>query len=233
MANKIILSGYPDQLAIAITQMIGIHQMLRDLDIPGGSNRSETHPNRRFKPLIRLHFIQDTDYVKGSNAPGYHGQRRVSGHITWRLMGETSETISKGELKRIGEQIKALFGANGGYVWSKGKEIYTYADWDNGYQMQILARSASQAQDMVTKILSIQGHVPTWKFMTKTENLDEASRYPETPQTKVILGETVTLPKIRPKVDVRFTHADAVVHKLTNPIILYDRKHKKVGALVQ
>jgi hypothetical protein len=233
MANKIILKGYPDQLAIAITQMIGIHQMLRDLDIPSGSDRSEAHPDRRFRPQIRLHFLQDSNFVKGSNEPGYHGRRRVPGRLTWRLMNETSETITKGELTRIGEQIKAIFGANNGYVWQKGKEMYTYAEWDKGYQMQILARSAAQAQDLTTKILSLQGHTPTWKFMTKTENLEEQARYPETPQTKVILGETVTMPKLRPNVEVRFTHADARVHKLTQPVILFDRTHTKVGALVK
>jgi hypothetical protein len=148
-------------------------------------------------------------------------------------MNETSETITKGELNRIGEQIKTIFGANGGYIWQKGKELYTYADWDKGYQMQILARSVSQAQDLVSKILSLQGHTPQWRFLTKTENFEELNRYPETPTTKVILGETVTMPKLRPYAEVRFQYADVRVHKLTEPLVLYDRTNKKVGALVR
>lgn len=70
------------------------------------------------------------------------------------------------------------------------------------------------------------------KFLTRTENQAELERYPDTPQTKLILGETVTLARTRPKVDVRFTHADAVVHKLRQPTILYSRKGNKPDALV-
>jgi hypothetical protein len=233
MTDKIILKGYPNQLKVAITQIMGIHQMLQNLDIPASSERSEAHPDRRFRPQIRLHFLQDSDFEKGSNAPGYHGRRRVPGQLTWRLMNETSETITKGELTRIGEQIKRIFAANNGYTWQKGKEMYTYAEWDKGYQMQILARSVSQAQDLVTKILSIQGHTPMWRFLTKTENFEEQTRYPETPVTKIILGESVTLPNLRPNVSVRFTYADVRIHKLTEPIVICDRTNKKVGALVR
>ncbi|NHC34695.1 hypothetical protein [Scytonema millei] len=234
MSKKIILKGTTEQLKPVITQILAIHQMLEGLDLGAGSDRdSEAYPERRYRPQIRLHFLQDTDFDKRSNAPGYHGERRVPGRLTWRLMNETSETITLGELTRIGQQIKQIFGANSGYVWQKGKEIYTYADWDKGYQMQILARSASQAQDLVSKILSLQGHTPTWKYMTKGENLDQPSRYPETPVTKLILGKSVTMPKTRPNVEVRFAYADARIHKLLEPVVIYDRTNKKVGALVR
>lgn len=231
--NKIILKGNAKLLKPVITEIMALHQLLENLDIEGGGgDEKEMYPGRRYHPQIRLHFTEDTNYRQTVNNPAYQGLKREIGRLTFRLMNETSETISKGELSRISRAIKDLFGINGGYVWNKGKELYCYADWAKGYQLQMLVPSATQARDLVTKILSIQGHTPQWIFLTKSENQAELERYPETPQTKIILGETVTLARVRPRVEVRFRYADARVHKLMKPIILFDRTSKKVGALV-
>ena len=233
MSAPIILKGNSKLLKPVITQIMALHQMIEGIEVGGRSNDSEMHPNRRFNPQIRLFFLEDTDYSQtGTNAAAYQGRRRLSGRLTFRLMNETSETISKGELTRIGTGIKNIFGANDGYVWNKGKELYTYADWSKGYQMQMLVRGSSQAKDLATKILSLQNHSPQWMYLTKSSNEAELERYPETPQTKVILGKTVTLNKVRPRVEVRFHYADADIHRLMEPVILYDRTSKKVGALV-
>lgn len=234
MSDLIYLKGTPKELRPIIMQIMANYQLAQNLNSTAGDERdSEAYPDRRYRPQVRLHFLQDTDFDKKSDAPGYHGRRRVPGRLSWRLMDETSETISKGELTNLGRRIKNIFGANNGYTWQKGKELYTYAEWDKGYQMQILARSMTQAQDLVNKILSLQGHTPHWRFLTKTENAEEQNRYPETPTTKVILGETVILPQLRPNVGVRFQYADVRVHKLMEPVVIYDRTHTKPGALVQ
>ncbi len=232
MNDRIILKGNSKLLKPVITQIMAIHQLLDNLDIEGGSDEKETYPGRRYHPLVRLHFLQDTNYRQNVDNSAYRGRRRLTGRLSFRLMGETSETISKGELTRIGTTIKNLFGANGGYVWDKGKELYCYADWDKGYQLQMLVPNATQARDLATKILSIQNHSPEWIFLTRNENQAELERYPETPKTKLILGETVTLARARPRVEVRFRYADARVHKLMEPVVLYDRTSSKVGALV-
>ncbi len=234
MSDRIILKGHTKLLKPIITQLLATHQLIESLDLGSGGDRDrESYPNRRYRPQIRLHFLQDTDYRKGKDSPDYQGRRRIAGRLTWRLMDETNESISRAELTRIGEQIKQVFGANGGYTWQKGKDLYCYADWEKGYQMQILARSASQARDLVSKILSLQGHSPQWMYLTKIENAETQSRYPETPVKKTILGQNVTLPKLRPNIEVRFTHADARIHQLVKPVLLYDRKHIKPNPLVQ
>lgn len=233
MSDRIILKGPSKLLKPAITQILAVHQMLENLDLERDSDDEATYPDRRFRPQIRLHFLQDTDFTKVSDSLGYHGKRRIPGRLTWRLMNETSETITLGELTRIGQQIKQVFGANNGYVWQKGKDMYCYADWDRGYQLQILARSVNQARDLVSKILSFQGHSPQWAFLSRIENAEPQTRYPETPIKKTILGESVTIPKLRPNVGVRFTYADARIHKLIKPVVLYDRTQKKVQLLVQ
>jgi len=235
VSERIIVKGNTKLLKPVITEIMALRQLLENLEIEGGgSEDKETYPGRRYNPQIRLHFLEDTNYnVRNNSSPGYQGRKRQTGRLTFRLMDELSTTISKGELTRIGTTIKNLFGANKGYVWNKGKEMYCYADWSKGYQLQILARTTTQAKDLVTKILSIQNHVPQWIFLTKNENQSEIERYPETPQTQYILGEQVTLATVRPLVEVRFTYADARIHKLIKPVIVYDRTNKKVGALVR
>lgn len=233
MSAPIILKGNSKLLKPVITQIMALHQMIENIETGGSDIQSEMQPNRRFHPHIRLNFLEDTDFSQtGINPTTYQGKRRLRGRLTFRIMSETSETISKGELTRIGTSIKNIFGVNGGYVWNKGKELYTYADWDKGYQFQMLVRSTTQARDLTTKILSLQNHSPQWMFLTKSTNEAELERYPDLPQTKLILGESVTLTRVRPRVEVRFTYADAKVHLLTEPVILYDRKSKKPGALV-
>lgn len=233
MPGRILLKGNSKLLKPVITEIMALYQLIEGIETGGGSADSEMQPGRRYHPLIRLHFLQDTDFNQiGSNPDTYQGKRRLPGRITFRLMGETSETISKGELTRIATYIKTTFGANGGYIWDKGKELYTYADWSKGYQMQMLVRSSTQARDLVSKILPIQNHSPQWMFLTKSTNEAELERYPDLPQTKIILGETVTLKKVRPRVEVRFTYADARIHRLIEPVILYDRVGRKPGALV-
>jgi len=234
MSDLIYLRGTPKELRPVITALMAQYQLLQNLDVDSSSGYdSQIDSSRRFRPFVRLFFREDSDFRKGTNQPGYHGKNRTKGRIGFRLMNETTETISKTELTRIGQRIKDLFGSNDGYIWNKGKELYCYAEWDKGYQLQILARNVAHAKEIVTKTLSIQGHTPQWKFLSKTENQAEAERYPITPGTKIILGETITLPEVRPKADVRFKYADVIVSPLLSPTVLYDRTNKKAGALVK
>lgn len=233
MSDRILLKGNSKLLKPIITQLLATHQLLENLDIEGGySNDKEMVAGRAYHPLIKLHFKQDTDFVAGTKSESYKGRNRRRGEISFRLMNETTESISKGELTNIANKIKEVFGSNGGYVWSKGKELYCYADWNMGYQLQILARTKNQAADLVTKVLSLQGHSPQWKYFTRTENSVELEAYPETEQKKIILGEEVILPKLRPLSEVRFQYSVVTVHKLIPPITLYDRRGKKPKPLV-
>lgn len=233
MTAPIILKGNSKLLKPVITQIMALHQMIEGIESGENSSDETMYPGRRFNPQIRLHFLEDTNFSQTrTNLDTYQGQRRLSGRLSFRLMDETSETISKGELIRIGTQIKTIFGANGGYVWSKGKDLYTYADWSKGYQMQMLTRSSTQARDITTKILSLQGHSPQWVYLTKSGSEAEAERYPEAVQTKIILGEQVKLKRVRPRVDVRFSYADVKVHLLMEPIVLFALKGNKAGQLM-
>lgn len=234
MSKKIILKGYSEDLKPIITHLLAMNQMLENLDLDSNPFINENFdPGRRYHPLVRLVFREDTDFVAGKNQPKGRGQNRTKGEIRFRLMDETTETISKSNLTTLGEKVKEIFGANNGYIWNKGKEVYCYADWSRGYQLQILARSETHAKDVVTKILSLQNHSPQWKYLNKVKNSAESERYPNTPDKKTILGEQVTLPLRRPNANVRFKFADVRISPLTYPVVIYDMTRKKVGALVR
>lgn len=234
MADRVILSGKSKILQPMITQIIAMQHMLEDLNVEGsGAIDDNFDPGRRYHPLVRLHFREDTTFIPGKNQPKGQGQNRTKGEIRFRLMNETTQTLSEANLTSLGQKIKETFGASGGYIWNKGKEMYCYADWARGYQMQILARSEAQAKDLVTKILGFQSHTPQWKYLTKTGNAAEAERYPTVPQTMTILGKQVTLPALRPNAEVRFRYADCRVSPLTYPVVIYDRTGKKANALVR
>ena len=147
-------------------------------------------------------------------------------------MNETTETISEGNLTALGRKIKESFGGNPSYIWSKGKELYCYADWERGYQMQLLCRSQGQAEQLVTKVLALQNHTPIWKYLTKSQNTREAERYPAVQQTRTILGKQETLALQRPNTELYFTYAKARINPLMSPVYIYDTTGKKPGALV-
>ncbi|MBE9193251.1 hypothetical protein IQ230_23475 [Gloeocapsopsis crepidinum LEGE 06123] len=234
MNNKIVLAGNKNLLKPAITQILAMHQLLEQIEVDATSSINEDFdPGRRYHPLIILHFREDSDFRPGTNQPKGRGQNRTKGEVSFRLMSETTETISEAELTNLGTRIKQIFGANGGYLWSKGKEMYCYADWSRGYQMQILARSEAQVRDLVTKILSLQNHTPQWKYLTKNKNASEAERYPVVPQTKLVMGKQVELPERRPNRQVRFRYAEARINPLLKTVILFDRTGKKTNALVK
>ncbi len=233
MSDEIILKGSKTLLRPIITQLMAMNQLLERMEFVADSINENYDPGRRYHPLVRLFFREDSDFRPGTNQPVGQGQNRVKGELRFRLMDETAETIGKGELTALGERVKQTFGPNNGYIWSKGKESYCYADWSRGYQLQILARSEAQAKDLVTKILSLQSHSPQWKYLSKTQNVAETERYPNIAEKKMILGEEVTLPVKRPNAEARFRFADVRITPSMPRIVIYDHTGKKAGALVR
>lgn len=233
--QRIILKGDKKLLKVVVTQIMGIYQLLENLDIENSGNEINDNFDigRRYCPLIILHFTEKSSFVPGTNQPKGQGQNRKTGKISFRLMNETTETISEGNLRALGTKIKQVFGGQTPYIWSKGKELYSYADWTKGYQFQLLCRNQGQAETLITKVLSLQNHVPIWKYLNKVQNTREGERYPAIKQTKVIMGQQIEIPLQRPLVDVIFKYAQAKITPLMEPITIYDSTGKKKGALIR
>lgn len=232
---KIILQGTKTELMQLIPQLMVIYQLIESKDL--GTIYAYTNDlnsvKRVGKPRVNLYFLEDTNFNK--KAPPNNiseGRRRLDGLIRFRLMDETTQSFSKANATALANKIKEVFGSNGGFVWNKGKTMYSYNDWERGYQFQLLCKTETEAKRIITSTLSLQNHIPDWKNFNKVENDQELIKYPENPGTHIVMGEQLPLPKERPLVDVRFQYAYVKLDGVNDPIELYDRRNKRPGALV-
>lgn len=185
----------------------------------------DVQSSRKYKPQITLFFREDLDDVEPD-------ERAVWGEISFRLMNESSTTITKTELERLGREIKSKFGAGAGYLWKKGKKLFTYVDREKGYSLQVLCRTDTDAKDLIRDVLSIQSHTIDNELLKSHLTEDETGAYPYTPGTQSILGKSRKKPRRRPNVDVRFQYATCTIHGVNKPICLYDRSFTHLDPLV-
>jgi hypothetical protein len=111
--------------------------------------------------------------------------------------------------------------------------MYTYTDWERGYQFQLLCKTETEAKRIVVSTLSLQNHAPNWKCFNTVKNDEELTKYPEVPGTQLIMGEVVPIPRERPLVDVRFQYGYIKLDGVKEPINLYDRRSKLPRTLVK
>jgi hypothetical protein len=235
MSNKIVLAGNKNLLKPIITELLAFHQLLEQKDV--GTIYAYTNDlnsvRRIEKPKVTLFFLEDSNFSK--TAPPNkipEGRRRQEGVIRFRIMNETTQSFSKSNGTTLGNRIKEIFGSNGGFIWQKGKTMYSYSDWERGYQFQLLCKTKTEAKRIITAVHSLQNHRADWKYFNTVENDEEFNKYPENPGTHVVMGETISLPHERPIVDVRFQYAYVRLDGVIDPITLYDRRNKRAGALV-
>lgn len=217
---------------------MAMYQMLESKDIgtiyPCTNDRESV--KRKGKPQVTLFFLEDSRRSNNTNTNNQNqnpqNRRKQRAAIRFRLMDESTQSFSKANATTLGTRIKEIFGANNGFVWNKGKTMYSYTDWEMGYQFQLLCRSQAEAKRIITAVMSIQSHTPNWSYFNTVKNDQEATTYPEVPGTQLIMGETVPKPLTRPLVDVRFQYAFVSLKSLARPVTLYDRVHRRVGALV-
>lgn len=185
----------------------------------------DLHASRKFKPQITLYFKEDQGDVEGDERPTW-------GEISFRLMNESSTTITQSELVTLAKKIKTEFGAANGYIWKKGRKLYSYTEKNKGYQLQLLCRDDSTAKNLIDKVLTIQNHTPDWEFLKSNIADDETKSFPYNPGNQTVLGKSRKLPRRRPMVDVRFQYATATIWGVNKPIALYDRSFTFLSTLV-
>lgn len=167
------------------------------------------------RPQIKLFFREDRDDVE----PGYDP---ISGEIGFRLMNETTETLTMANAQTFARKCKTAFGAGSGFIWKKGRYSYSYTDPKKGYRLKVLVRSESEAKRLIEQVLDIQSHTPDWDNLNKNEAVNASTKYPTTPGRRTILGKSYKKPRKRPVADVRFQHSELHVDGLPKPLILFD-----------
>jgi hypothetical protein len=176
-----------------------------------------------FRPIIQLFFRQDDEAVPEDYQP-------IRGQISFRLMNESSQTITKSELTRIANKIKTEFATGSGLVWSRGKVKRVCKDSENGLNLNILCINESEGTSIIRKIYEVLNQTYDEDKCT-TVNPERNSLNVTGNQT--ILGKTVKKKRWRPTANVRFTHAVALIHGLSKPVVLVDRTGRYLDVLAE
>ena len=166
----------------------------------------------RFKPQVKLYFKQPRIEID----PSERGLRQGEGRITFRLMDETSATISRAKAERLAKDIKREFGTPL-ERWEKGKFKCTYQDLDKGYDFRLLVKTRTEAERLIRKVLSIQNHsYESERFQFIDNNRPVVTN----PGTHRVYGQTVKKPIERPNVSVRFLSAQLLIDGRPRPVNL-------------
>ena len=152
---------------------------------------------------------------------------------SWRLVDETSTTITKAKLTTIANKIKTNFGSGSGYVFRKGRKLAVYKKPTEGYKFLIRARDETSAKDLIREILSMNGHTLETELLKISEVDNEADAFPYNPGTQNILGKRRSKPRKRPMTNVRFRYAYATIAGWGMPVYLYSKNYYSPDALVQ
>lgn len=184
----------------------------RDLQAPlYGLPVENYYDSFEFKPQVKLLFFEkDSDARASDRIP-------VRAEISFRLMGETAETVSQVEANELASKIKNLFASPTVFEWRKGVIKASYRQKELGYQMIITAFDEAEARRVITKVLEIQNHNPVWDNLVISET---KRNYPVVPGDTTILGKTYRKPRIRPIADVRFRKAELSLWGKDKPVLL-------------
>jgi len=214
MDDKIILAGTPSELRTQISLIFGLKESgLLSGRIALASGINNYAPKRKLRPKITVYF--EEQQTVGND------KRLTHGELSMRIMNRTHKTVSLQDIKLWSERIESKF-AKPPFIWQKGKRMFSYTDWDMGYQFQLLCDEMSEAKRIIEQALDIQGHTPEWMYLNMNTNAEEAQRYSEVAEKETILGALRELPKLRPRVKVRYRYATLWVYGLPDVIILND-----------
>ncbi len=227
---KACLHKEDDSLMLTIGRMqLFLHGTTYTRDqypVVAGSLLSEIDSTITYRPKITLFFTEDAEDAEA-------GYKPVEMEVSWRLINETSASITEAQLRSIGTKIKTNFGAGNGRIFKKGRKIVHYLDRDRGYNFLLRARDLAEGKDLIREILTMNGDTLDTNILRVSETDSETDAYPYNPGTQLILGSRKSLPRRRPLVNVRFKYAYATVHGYNKPIYLYSRSSFIPDALVQ
>lgn len=157
------------------------------------------------------------------------GRNPLDAHIGWRL-NETSHSITNAELKSIATKIKSAFGGHPTHSWNKGKILCLYKDKQHGYDFQIYALNTSVGENLIRKILEMNGHPYNEDLFRHSEPKRSNT---VKPGSQTILGKAYQKNKWRPNGKVYFQHAQAIIHGIPEPLTLIDYSGERSNPLLK
>ncbi|WP_138500955.1 hypothetical protein [Nostoc sp. PA-18-2419] len=153
--ERIVLGGREELLKPVIIQTLATHEQFngRDMGIIYGSIPADM-PERRHRPEVVLKFYckQNKNPSKGAITDA------LSMQIAFRLMNKGKEDFATDEyLKKLANAIHREF-ATPPLKIEKGRQTYTYSDFEKGYQFKLDVKNETEAKRIIKKVLDIQQH---------------------------------------------------------------------------
>jgi hypothetical protein len=182
--------------------------------------------DRKHKPQVILHFSQDRSELKNP------GDIPVTGRISFRLMNETTQSISEAKLKVIAQRIKTSFNSDAESKWYRGRNMGVYHAPDQGMGFKIQTDTKAHALDLVKTICLIAGEIFNGEYFRYSTPDDPTASYPANPGNQTIMGKVYKKPIRRQICTVRFRYAVAIIHGRPTPIPLFDKSGKFIAPLV-
>lgn len=172
-----------------------------------------------YHPVVTLYFSEDPDQVMPDKAP-------VRAEISFRLMDETSATMTEAKARVLANKIRSEFALNGGYRWRKGRVVATYYDVPKGYRFQVYAYSEAEAREVMSKVMDLRGH------NIDNDNLrihESRANFPSNPGVHTVYGKSRPKPVKRPITYVRFNRATLTLWGMNKGETLIDLTGYRVG----
>lgn len=180
------------------------------------------HEDVTFRPHVHLYFRQDASAVTND-------RRAMEGELSFRLVNETSETMTELKARKIALDIKRELATGNGYIWKKGKFTVSCIDPANGLRLKIYALNETEGIDLVKKIYDIIEK----PYNDEKVRIVEPKKNSETNPlgTDRVYGKLRKKKRWRPVGNVRFQYAVLTVHGMQHRIVLVDRSKTFLQAL--
>lgn len=179
----------------------------------------------KFNPQCKLYFLESYD----QEVHGEQGFTQVSGQISFRIAGTTSQTFSRSQAEQLANRIYGEM-TNPVFVWKKGWYKYTYLNLQDGLDLRLLVNNKSEGERVARAVLNC---ADLMFDKDKVQFIEHNRSYPAVPGTHRVYGKTVRKHRERPRVDVKFTHAQLFLHGQMNAINLVAHEFMKVSNVIK
>jgi hypothetical protein len=179
----------------------------------------EYQSNVKFRPQIILFFKEKLTPALVSNQ-----LQPSKARISFRLMNETSATITPAEALTWARKIKEQFAEGAGFMFEKGTIKVNYSDLENGLDLRILAVSEAEGTRVIRKVVALSGHSFNEQYIGLAQ---KRKTFPVVPPMAQIYGKSRRTPRLRPITEVYFQRAELHVHGVPKAISLIDKTNRR------
>ncbi|MHC5720080.1 MAG: hypothetical protein ACYTX0_50620, partial [Nostoc sp.] len=100
-----------------------------------------------YRPEVKLIFREDYSTFLTENK-----LQRAKAEIGWRLINESSVSMSQSKAQSIALRIKEVFAEGQGFTWQRGTLQVTYRDPQHGVRFSLFAASQAEAVRVIEKV---------------------------------------------------------------------------------